>query len=210
MKSKNNFIFFLIMSITFGIITIIIVSLSPTVEKNYADEDLTPYYVLMWVLILGTIAFIIGCVVNRGELKNKKPKPLAQVGGIIISGLPIPTALSVYANLYSDIIEFDVPLNFSGSRRQTINLSLEKISRVEKLFNIEHNSFVSQSTQTATISSNYDNNGHNHDVLFIEYSDNEETKQILIKLPLTASVSKFIKTIERLNPQVNQQQIIDL
>ena len=47
-------------------------------------------------------------------------------------------------------------------------------------------------------------------MLLIEYTDNEETKQILIKLPLLSGVSKFIKTAEKLNPQINSQQTIDL
>lgn len=210
MKSKNNFIFFLIMSITFGIIAILLMFISPMVEKNYADEDLTPYYILMWAVIVGTVAFIVGCIINKGELKNKKLKPLAQTSGILISGLPIPTAVTVFANLFSDKIEFDVPMNFSGSRQQTFNLSLYKISRVEKLFNVEANSYISNSAQTATISSNYDHNGNNHEMLLIEYTDNEETKQILIRLPLVSGVRKFIKTAEKLNPQINSQQTIDL
>lgn len=205
-KKKNNFNAFLCLAIFLGFLFFIFLFITSDVKKRGVYEDLTPFYVFLWITGIITIGFIVGCILTRGELKNKEPKPLAQTGGALLSGLPIPAAVSVSAFLYPNQIKFIAYLNFSETRQQEFVLKLEKVIRVEKLFSIGETNIVSSTGQLSSISSSNDTNGNHHDILLIEYLDNGQKKQILLRLPIMVGTSKFIKTIEKLNPSIKIQQ----
>ena len=160
----------------------------------------------LWVLIpFGIVLFallalcIISCIRHRKDPKSTSEKPLAETSGFHMSGLPCAGTPNVELKLYRDKILFEIWLNHTGTKKQTVSLDISKVTSIQKSVNVLQTSAVSQNTSTTINSS-----GYPQDYLSICYTSDCADKQILISLPTVTNAGKFVKQYERINPHNSQ------
>lgn len=151
------------------------------------------------VLIALLVLCIIGCIRHRKDPKPISEKPLAETSGFHISGLPCAGTPNVELKLYRDKVLFEIWLNHTGTKKQTVALDINKVTSVQKIANVLQTSAISQNTSTTINSS-----GYPQDYLSICYTSDCADKQILISLPTVTNAGKFAKQYERINPSNNQ------
>ena len=160
----------------------------------------------LWILIpFGIVLFallvlcIIGCIRHRKDPKSTSEKPLAETSGFHMSGLPCAGTPNIELKLYRDKILFEIWLNHTGTKKQTVSLDISKVTSIQKSVNVLQTSAVSQNTSTTINSS-----GYPQDYLSICYTSDCVDKQILISLPTVTNAGKFVKQYEKINPGNNQ------
>lgn len=168
---------------------------------RYGDDAealwvLIPFSVVLIVLL---VLCIIGCIRHRKDPKSTSEKPLAETSGFHMSGLPCAGTPNVDLKLYRDKILFEIWLNHTGTKKQTVALDINKVTSVQKIANVLQTSVVSQNTSTTINGSDYP-----HDYLAICYTSDCVDKQILISLPTLTNASRFVKQYEKINPNSNQ------
>lgn len=151
------------------------------------------------VLIAFLVLCIVGCIRHRNDHKPISNAPLAKTEGFHMSGLPCAGTSNVELKLYCDKILFEIWLNHTGTKKQTVTLDINKVTSVQKIANVLQTSAVSQNTSTTINSSDYP-----HDTLAINYTSEGEDKQILVSLPTLTNAGKFVKQYEKINPSNNQ------
>ncbi|MGN0687470.1 MAG: hypothetical protein ACI4KA_05130 [Oscillospiraceae bacterium] len=176
----------------------------PSSHSGLSTGEMAALWVIFAVLALMLAVGATGCILFR---KDKPIKPIAQVDGTHIGGLPDACRSVVTLKLYKEKITFEVDLNLLGTKRQEYNLSLEKIVSVKKIGSRNAIQVITQCGSITQINDNIDPDGRVQDCLLIEYMDKGRKSHIVVSLPYFSSAARFIKEVHRLVPMSRQENL---